>query len=285
MGTWSAAMMVGGCRTGCGSGSSRCCRRRRFTRWVVTRRGCPIAARWTRSCWCCGPGCSGTRWTRPGSAPRVSAHRRFQEWERAGVFAEIWRQGLLEYDEVVGIDWAWLAADGAMTKAPLGGPKTGPNPTDRAKRGRSVRFSCEARRGPDRARARRREPQRSQAARADARLDPDRAARADPEQPAGPLPRQGLRQPDSARARRSQHGFTPHIRTRGEEIADKVRTPGWRARRWVVEACHSWLNRNRGDPDPLVQEGREPPRPAASRQRPDRIQESPRRHTRRPQPG
>jgi hypothetical protein len=41
------------------------------------------------------------------------------------------------------------------------------------------------------------------------------------------------------------HGFTPHIRTRGEEIQDKLRTPGWRARRWVVEAAHSWLNRNR----------------------------------------
>jgi putative transposase len=38
----------------------------------------------------------------------------------------------------------------------------------------------------------------------------------------------------------------PHIRTRGEELADKVRDPGWRARRWVVEAAHSWLNRNRG---------------------------------------
>ena len=74
-----------------------------------------------------------------------SAHRRFQEWERAGVFAEIWRQGLLDYDEKVGIDWEWLAADGAMTKAPLGGEKTGPNPTDRAKRGRSVRFSAMAR--------------------------------------------------------------------------------------------------------------------------------------------
>jgi putative transposase len=24
-----------------------------------------------------------------------------------------------------------------------------------------------------------------------------------------------------------------------------VRDPSWRARRWVVEACHSWLNRNR----------------------------------------
>jgi hypothetical protein len=66
---------------------------------------------------------------------------RFHEWERAGVFSEIWRQGLLDYDEQVGIDWDWLAADGAMTKAPLGGPKTGPNPTDRAKKGRSARFS------------------------------------------------------------------------------------------------------------------------------------------------
>ena len=29
----------------------------------------------------------------------------------------------------------------------------------------------------------------------------------------------------------AEHGLTPHIRTRGEEIADKLRTPGWRARR------------------------------------------------------
>lgn len=36
-----------------------------------------------------------------------------------------------------------------------------------------------------------------------------------------------------------------HIRTRGEELAEKVRDPTWRARRWVVEACHSWMNRNR----------------------------------------
>ena len=77
-----------------------------------------------------------------GVCSSTSAHRRFQEWEQAGVFHEVWRQGLLEYDTVVGIDWAWLAADGAMTKAPLGGPKTGPNPTDRAKKGRSVRFSA-----------------------------------------------------------------------------------------------------------------------------------------------
>jgi putative transposase len=42
-----------------------------------------------------------------------------------------------------------------------------------------------------------------------------------------------------------RHGYTPHIKARGEEIKLKAHTPGWRARRWVVEACHSWLNRNR----------------------------------------
>jgi putative transposase len=43
----------------------------------------------------------------------------------------------------------------------------------------------------------------------------------------------------------ADYDLTPHIRTRGEEIQEKARTPGWRARRWVVEACHSWINRNR----------------------------------------
>ena len=43
-----------------------------------------------------------------------------------------------------------------------------------------------------------------------------------------------------------EHGYTPHIRARGEEIKLKARVPGWKARRWVVEATHSWLNRNRG---------------------------------------
>jgi len=44
----------------------------------------------------------------------------------------------------------------------------------------------------------------------------------------------------------ADYRLTAHIRTRGEEITDKLLVPGWRAHRWVVEACHSWLNRNRG---------------------------------------
>jgi len=43
----------------------------------------------------------------------------------------------------------------------------------------------------------------------------------------------------------ASYALDVHIRSRGEEIELKLRIPGWRARRWVVEACHSWLNRNR----------------------------------------
>lgn len=39
------------------------------------------------------------------------------------------------------------------------------------------------------------------------------------------------------------HGYTPHVRSRGEEKRDKVQ--GYRPHRWVVEASHSWLNRFR----------------------------------------
>jgi transposase len=77
-----------------------------------------------------------------GICTSSSAHRRFQEWVEAGVFAEFWRQGLLAYDELQGIEWEWLSCDGAMGKAPLGGAATGPNPTDRAKRGRNDRSSA-----------------------------------------------------------------------------------------------------------------------------------------------
>src|SRR3954452_1875141 len=80
-------------------------------------------------------GCQWGALSATGICSKSSAHRRFTEWVEAGVFHEFWRQGLLSYDGLVGIDWEWLAADGAMTKAPLGGEKTGPNPTDRGKLG------------------------------------------------------------------------------------------------------------------------------------------------------
>src|SRR6266511_3774057 len=55
------------------------------------------------------------------------------------------RRGLLAYDDQTGIEWEWLALDGALGKAPLGGEETGPNPTDRAKKGRNGASSARVR--------------------------------------------------------------------------------------------------------------------------------------------
>ncbi len=40
-------------------------------------------------------------------------------------------------------------------------------------------------------------------------------------------------------------GYTVHIKSRGEEEAERRSIPGFRARRWVVERTHSWFNRFR----------------------------------------
>jgi putative transposase len=41
-------------------------------------------------------------------------------------------------------------------------------------------------------------------------------------------------------------GFTAHIRARGEEAEAVKKEAGYKARRWVVERTHSWMNRFRG---------------------------------------
>ena len=41
------------------------------------------------------------------------------------------------------------------------------------------------------------------------------------------------------------HGYQPHIQQRREEAEAKRTQSGYRARRWVVERMHSWLNRYR----------------------------------------
>jgi transposase len=40
-------------------------------------------------------------------------------------------------------------------------------------------------------------------------------------------------------------GFIPHIKSRGEEKAERGDNPEYKARRWVVEVTHSWINRFR----------------------------------------
>ena len=40
-------------------------------------------------------------------------------------------------------------------------------------------------------------------------------------------------------------GYTAHIKSRGQEERERKRSPRYRARRWVVERTHSWMNRFR----------------------------------------
>jgi transposase len=73
-------------------------------------------------------GCQWNALNATGICPSSTAHDRFQEWVQAGVFRNLWAAGLLEYDKLKGIDWSWQSMDGAMTKAPLGGEKSRPQP-------------------------------------------------------------------------------------------------------------------------------------------------------------
>jgi transposase len=61
-----------------------------------------------------------------GSGSAIHAY--FQEWEKLGVFEELWRLALAEYDDLKGIDWKWQSLDGAMSKSPLGGEKNREKP-------------------------------------------------------------------------------------------------------------------------------------------------------------
>jgi putative transposase len=50
---------------------------------------------------------------------------------------------------------------------------------------------------------------------------------------------------DEVRAILDEFGFTAHIRSRGEEADAIADDAGKKARRWVVERTHSWMNRFR----------------------------------------
>lgn len=39
--------------------------------------------------------------------------------------------------------------------------------------------------------------------------------------------------------------YQPHVKSRGQEEAERKKNPRFKARRWVVERTHSWINRFR----------------------------------------
>jgi transposase len=65
-----------------------------------------------------------------------------------------------------------------------------------------------------------------------------------PEQPQGLCLDKGYDY-DAVRQTLEEFGFTAHILARGEEAQAIKREAGFKARRWVVERTHSWMNRFR----------------------------------------
>ena len=179
--------------------------------------------------------------------PSSTAHDRFQEWVKAGVFQEMWKLGLMAYDDWQGIDWKWLSMDGCMTKVPLGGKKTGKNPTDRAERGVKRSLLVDGNGIPIGLAVDGANRNDMKMARATLESIPADAARPQPDQdnPQNLCLDKGY-DFDEVREIAKEFQFTAHIPVRGEEAQKIKRKARAKARRWVVERTHSWMNRFRG---------------------------------------
>ena len=184
----------------------------------------------------------------PQLAAGSTAHDYFQDWVARGIFEAVWAAALREYDELVGIDWRWQSLDGAMTKAPPGGEKTGKNPTDRGKTGTKRSLLTEAEGVP------------VGLAVAGANVHDKRLVSGTiegrpegcPEPPGGTEQNlcmdKGYDYADTRELVREVYDYVAHVRSRGEERRDftqEERAKGNKPRRRVVERTHGWLNRFR----------------------------------------
>ncbi|MBI3302783.1 MAG: IS5 family transposase [Deltaproteobacteria bacterium] len=173
--------------------------------------------------------------------PHSTAHDRFQEWVAAGVFLKLWQAGVEQFAELKGLDWSWLSRGGARTKAPLGGEKTGPNPTDRAKSGGKRSLLTEGQGGPVGLVVAGANRPDLKVVKATVKSVVVKRPRPTKNRPQGRCLDKGY---DYAEVRDTlrEVGCTAHIRARGEEAQAIKRQAGCRARRWVVERTHSGRN-------------------------------------------
>lgn len=131
-----------------------------------------------------------------------------------------------------------------MTKAPLGGQETGKNPTDRAKLGTKRSLLTDGQGVPlgiEVSGANTHDKRLVQAT-----LESIPIERPEPHNnaPQHLCLDKAYDYPD-VRDLVSAYGYTAHIPVRGQDTSMRKKLPGYRARRWVVERTHSWMNRFR----------------------------------------
>ncbi len=70
-----------------------------------------------------------------GAGSGSTCWRRFKRWSKAGVWSRVWHKVLNHLGRRGKVDLSHAVIDSASVRAVFGGRHTGPNPTDRAKRG------------------------------------------------------------------------------------------------------------------------------------------------------
>ncbi|AUT65077.1 IS5 family transposase [Paraburkholderia terrae] len=91
---------------------------------------------------------TGLRWDllprEMGCGSGMSCWRRLRDWQAAGVWDRLHELLLAKLREADRIDWSRVVVDSSSIRAVGAGPKTGPNPTDRARPGSKHHLITEA---------------------------------------------------------------------------------------------------------------------------------------------
>src|SRR5215212_9698396 len=182
-------------------------------------------------------------------------HKRFQSWRRMGLFEKLMNWMVEHYAKVSGgISWKWQAMDSKNSPAPLGGEKTGKNPTDRGKQGAKINLLVDERGAPL-------SVVLTGANRHDKISAVDLIVSMAVKRPANKeqhLCADKAYDATDVREFAASEGYTAHIKANprtgaggsdGEDLkekegANKEKTDP--ARRWVVERTISWLTKRRG---------------------------------------
>jgi putative transposase len=139
-------------------------------------------------------------------------HERFQRWRAMGVFEKLSRRMAEHYArERGGVGWEWQAMDSKHAASPLGGAKTGKNPTDKVSAVELI--VCVVPRRP---------------AHKEQHLCADKAYDS-----------------EDLREFAASAGYITHIKKKGESKDSEAPEKIHPARRWMVERTISWLMKRR----------------------------------------
>jgi transposase len=173
-----------------------------------------------------------------------TVHDRFKFWVKRGFFKALWKQELLDYDARIGVKWEFQIIDGCQVMAPLAGECTGASYKHRGKTGTNRSLLTDEKGIPiglviERANLN------------DFKLTLDTLKSIIIDRPAPTkLQEQHFfadKGYDYAEVDLTvaQWGYTAHISRRGVDVNIMEIPPKYRAKRWVVERSHAWLNKFR----------------------------------------